>query len=80
MNILLCIDMVQPWILQTIINHEGYEGHEGSVYVLDLIMLFFVPFVSFVVISRFMCSLYIQTAGNNTRLDRCVYYAYNKSI
>ncbi len=57
MNILLSIDTVQLWILQTIINHEGHEEHEGSIYVLDFIVFFFVPFVSFVVISRFMCRL-----------------------
>ncbi len=54
MNILLCIDTVQPWILQTIINHEGHEDHEGYIYVLDFIMFFFVPFVLFVVIFRFI--------------------------
>ncbi len=58
MNILLSIDTVQPRILQTVINHEGHEDHEGFIYVLNFIMLFFVPFVSFVVISRFMRRLY----------------------
>ncbi len=58
MNILLSIDTVQPWILQTIINHEGHEDHEGYIYVLNFIMLFFVPFVFFVVIFRFMRRLY----------------------
>ncbi len=52
MNILLSIDTVQLWILQTLINHEGHEDHEGSIYVLDFIMLFFVPFVFFVVIFK----------------------------
>ncbi len=55
MNILLSVDTVQPRILQTIINHEGHEDHEGYIYVLNFIMLFF---VFFVVISRFMCRLY----------------------
>ncbi len=58
MNILLSVDTVQPRILQTIINHEGHEEHEGSIYVPDFIMLFFVPFVFFVVIFRFMRKLY----------------------
>ncbi len=58
MNILLSIDTVQPRILQTVINHEGHEEHEGYIYVLDFIMFFFVPFVIFVVISRFMRRLY----------------------
>ncbi len=53
----LSIDTLQPWILQTIINHEGHEDHEVSVYVLNFIMLFFVPFVSFVVIFKFICRL-----------------------
>ncbi len=47
MNILLCIDTVQHWILQTLINHEE---HEGYIYVLNFIVFFFVPFVFFVVI------------------------------
>ncbi len=46
--------MVQPWILQTIINHEGHEEHEGYIYVLNFIVFFFVPFVFFVVIFKFM--------------------------
>ncbi len=54
MNILLSVDTVQPWILQTIINHEGHEEHEGSIYVLNFIVFFFVPFVFFVVIFKFM--------------------------
>ncbi len=54
MNISLSIDTVQPWILQTIINHEGHEEHEGFIYVLDFIVFFFVSFVSFVVIFKFM--------------------------
>jgi len=61
MNILLSIDTVdtvQLRILQTIINHEGHEDHEGSIYVLNFIMLFFVPFVFFVVISKFMRRLF----------------------
>ncbi len=58
MNILLSVDTVQPWILQTIINHEGHEEHEGFIYVLDFIMFFFVPFVFFVVIFKFMRRLY----------------------
>ncbi len=63
MNILLCIDTVQPWILQTLINHEGHEDHEESIYMLNFIMLFFVPFVLFVVIFKFMHRLYTKNQG-----------------
>ncbi len=64
MNILLSVDTAQPWILQTIINHEGHEGHEEKHYKIKHINRSFVIFVFFVVIFRFMRRLYNEIVKN----------------